>query len=327
MVPLIAVLTACWSACTSFSSDSPASPAPPTDEAGTGAEAAVVDGARPDGAVAPLETVTVAAPTELVLDDTTVYIATSAGIETWTPGMPATTPLVSATGAHVLRVGYGSIFYADKVDALFVLPLTGADAGVSVMCKPSAHAVALLRNSVVYADVTTVGLTSTACVARSTVSSSRAELLANDSSTLFRYEAATSGGRIASCTALPTCDNAGVSTELATNVGAVTQMIVDADRIYWATSDAVFSLLKTGGGQPTMLASGQHLPKALSASGGFLFWTTYDDGTVMRAPSDGSAMPSIVAQGLNHPWGLVATPTDVLVSESGANRVLRFARP
>jgi hypothetical protein len=321
-VPMIGALVASWSACASFSSDEPA-PAM-TTEAGE----ATADAQGSDANAAALERVTVPAPTELVVDSGRVYVATeSAGIHVWTPGTSATTAFVSgASGAHLLHVGYGSMYYADPLNVLYAAPLAGADAGVAMLCKQNARAIALLENYVVYADVATMALTAASCVSRSPVTTARVDLLASNGDVLFRYEPEVAGGRIASCTALTTCGAAGVSTEVAANLGSLTLMTADADRIYWATSSAVFSVLKSGG-SPTALASAQHLPKALSVSGGFVFWTNYDDGTVMRTPTDGSAPPSVVAQGLNHPWGVVATPTDVFVSESGANRVLRFARP
>lgn len=100
--------------------------------------------------------------------------------------------------------------------------------------------------------------------------------------------------------------------------------------VVWVAGGTVRSRAKVDvgaeAGSPITLATGQAQPKHLVGYAGQVFWTNVADGRVMRAPVDGSAPPTEVLSGLEQPWGLVVSATDVFVSEYGRGRILRVAR-
>lgn len=74
---------------------------------------------------------------------------------------------------------------------------------------------------------------------------------------------------------------------------------VTKDAIYWASfyGDSIVGvrLNELEGGAPKTFASGEPHPTGLIADQGQLYWTTYDDGGVHRAPLDGGAIATYVA--------------------------------
>jgi hypothetical protein len=133
-------------------------------------------------------------------------------------------------------------------------------------------------------------------------------------------------GEIVRCT-LATC--ASTRLVLASGQGPITALVVDALLVFWATSDELRARPKDEigtPGAPITLATGQGLPKTIVPSGGDVYWTNFEGGQIMKAPASGTAPATVVASGLNRPWGLLVTPTYLIFTESGANRVVRMPR-
>ncbi len=79
--------------------------------------------------------------------------------------------------------------------------------------------------------------------------------------------------------------------------------------IYWADTDSEsIRSVPTGGGDVTILASGQNKPMGLFISGDYIYWTNagigLPDGSIMRIALAGGT-PEVLAKDLNMPMGLV----------------------
>jgi hypothetical protein len=324
-------LTCSWLAC---SSDDPTSSA----DAGVGPDGPIgnVDGRvegpdtsvpdKPDGSLA---NVIVPSPTELLLHEGRIYVAGEKNtIHLWIPGALKADVFVSTTvPARELRAGFGNIYFIGESttsSSVFVAPITGAGAGTAVLCRDPANTLAVISTRVVYAASGILSSTAASCQTSAGITSSYTTLIVADGETLLRYEPQVNGGRIGACAPEPGCG--GLTTQLASSIGTdVTTMIVDATRIYWATPTAVFSKLKNTVGVAT-IATAQALPRTLATIDGMLYWTNYDNGTVMSAPIAGGTPPVALATGINHPWGLVATSDDLYVAATGSNSLLRYKR-
>jgi hypothetical protein len=113
--------------------------------------------------------------------------------------------------------------------------------------------------------------------------------------------------------------------------GDVDLLAVDDVRVFWSgeiDNATIRTKLKTGAAEapPTVIATGQAVPKVLAPGGNVLYWTNFEGGTLMRAPSTGGEEPTVILTGLNRPWGLVVTSTEIFLAESGAGRILRVKR-
>jgi hypothetical protein len=332
LTALVVAAPATWAACASFSGED-APPAGP-DASSDAADAPAVDdaGGGEGGTGRSIVVDDVPAPTELALAGTTMYIATGGttapAIYTWTVGAPTASESLRAQGEIRALVPEGTdrlLYLAGTT--LFLRPLSGADAGVSVTCKTGIRAFTSFGSYLPFALANdTFGYTSNVtCAGMNLAVDAATELFATDNDTLFRYEPVAAGGQIAACQQLSSC--AAASRQIAKNLGnAVRAMAVDTDRVYWATADSVYAALKAGGATPTTLATGQGGVRRLAVSQGWVYWTNYDGGRVMRAPSDGSQPPLVVEQNVDHPWGLVVTPNEIYIAASGSNRILRSPR-
>src|SRR5262249_45829507 len=65
------------------------------------------------------------------------------------------------------------------------------------------------------------------------------------------------------------------------------RVTVDDTGIYWTTYDGMVMRLSKGGGAPTTLASGQHLPYDIAVDANSVYWTNFSDGTVVKVPLSG----------------------------------------
>jgi hypothetical protein len=94
------------------------------------------------------------------------------------------------------------------------------------------------------------------------------------------------------------CSGTGALMEAALGGGSITTLAswpapsgrfpspiaVDARSIYWATNSPRFTLKKVsrGGGTPTTLFSGQGLSAGIAVDDTSVYWTNFEDGTVMK---------------------------------------------
>lgn len=96
----------------------------------------------------------------------------------------------------------------------------------------------------------------------------------------------------------------------------------DATRVYWATESSVSFGSRTTSTPTTIEAQS---PRALVAARGSAWWTNFGQGTIMEL-RPGETAPSVVVSGLDHPWGLLVTDTELYVGEAGRGRILRYRR-
>jgi hypothetical protein len=88
--------------------------------------------------------------------------------------------------------------------------------------------------------------------------------------------------------------------------GMPRNLTTDADRVYWVTQDGfVMSHAKTDGGATTMLAANQTDATSIIVDDQYVYWTRYmANGTVGRAPKNGSGPADELATGQKFPLGL-----------------------
>jgi hypothetical protein len=116
-------------------------------------------------------------------------------------------------------------------------------------------------------------------------------------------------------------------TVLATGQGAVAAIAHDATRVFWIPSGSaeIRSRLKSAAGSPgdaETFATGLQ-PKALAPTGGEVYWTDIEAGHVVRT-RDGTS--TVIARGLQQPWGITTDTRWVYFTESGAGQVRRLPR-
>lgn len=110
----------------------------------------------------------------------------------------------------------------------------------------------------------------------------------------------------------PVCPQA-----LATEQSYPFGIAINSGNVFWTNSSSSGSVMSVpkSGGTATVIAAFQNLPKKLVVNLGFVYWTNFGDGTVMRAPDDGSGAPEVLASGLQGPYAIAATSTSVFVTE------------
>jgi hypothetical protein len=114
----------------------------------------------------------------------------------------------------------------------------------------------------------------------------------------------------------------GDATVLASGQSEPAAIAVDAANVYWRNSgDGTIKKVPIGGGDETLLASGLALSSGMAVAGGHLYWTNYDDGTVMTVPTSGGT-PTTLASGQPGPGAIATDGTNVYFSaEGGVRRV------
>jgi len=130
------------------------------------------------------------------------------------------------------------------------------------------------------------------------------------------------------------CNVAGSTCEatrsvLASGQAGVTTITHDGSRVFWLLSGSgeirTRAKSQTGtAGTAEVLATGTG-PRGIAAAGGFLYWTDFDAGTLVRTEI-ATKTSTVMARELVQPWGVVADLTHVYVTESGAGRVRRVPR-
>jgi hypothetical protein len=230
------------------------------------------------------------------------------------------------TGAKNFVARTDSLLFIGDDRMLYVVTTSGAGAGARRTCVSDVVSFAIYNSGVVYSSATNTSFTGyPGCGVGPNLVGVRATLMTPTVDSVLQYQPDITGGRIVKTANL--APSAGGAEVIAGIGGNVTAMIADADSVYWATSDAVRKTPRAGGGTATVLADGQKQPRTLALQGGDIFWTNYDDGTVMRQPTNGSSPPVAILRDLKSPWGLVVTAKEIFVAVYGENRVLRFRRP
>lgn len=134
-------------------------------------------------------------------------------------------------------------------------------------------------------------------------------------------------GEIVRCEASASCG--ATRAVLAAGQGPVTTIAHDETRVFWIPAGApeIRSRSKSTAGSagvPEVTATGAH-PQTLAPAGGNVYWTDIEEGTVVRT-SVSTKVSTVIARGLSRPWGIVAGPAHLYVTESGAGRILRLPR-
>lgn len=100
--------------------------------------------------------------------------------------------------------------------------------------------------------------------------------------------------------------------EVVINQAAVRELTLDADNLYWLSSDGfVRWRAKTGSGSGTTLTSGQTNPESIIVDDRYVYWTNYGaGGTVRRIPKVGGDVQTL-ATGQSHPYSITQDCTTV----------------
>jgi hypothetical protein len=124
----------------------------------------------------------------------------------------------------------------------------------------------------------------------------------------------------------------GPAVALATQVDSPLHLATDGANLYWTGGKTVGSIMKLAlraGATPTTLVTGLGRPRGIAVAGGFVFWTDFADGAVLRAPTadvdpDGGAAVTAMrlTYGLKQPADLAVVAGYVYVPDQ-AGRVLR----
>jgi len=72
---------------------------------------------------------------------------------------------------------------------------------------------------------------------------------------------------------------------------------------------------------PFLIASDQDHPLAITVNGTHVYWTDYNDGTVMRVPIQGGVLPQELSANHVHPLGIGVSASHVYWTESGDTSV------
>jgi Stigma-specific protein, Stig1 len=118
---------------------------------------------------------------------------------------------------------------------------------------------------------------------------------------------------------------AGGATETLLSSIKANVIALDADQVYF-TSYGPGRVLKVPkiGGIPTVLADNQPGPWHVVVSAGYAYWTNHYGDTIMRAPTDASAAPVPVVQGLQGPQAIVVDGTTIYFTTATDNSVWRL---
>jgi hypothetical protein len=88
--------------------------------------------------------------------------------------------------------------------------------------------------------------------------------------------------------------------------------------VYWANwGGGAVMKVPIGGGNPVAVASGQAAPTGIAVDGTNIYWTNFDDNTVMKCPVTGCTQPVLVASGQSNPAGIAVDATSVYWTNSG----------
>lgn len=89
--------------------------------------------------------------------------------------------------------------------------------------------------------------------------------------------------------------------------------------LYWTRSDG--SVLRAHeGGEPEIIASGQSAPGDIAVNGTHVYWTNLGDGTIARAPLEGTGA-EVVLSGLVQPWSLAVSETWLTWADNATGEV------
>jgi hypothetical protein len=105
-------------------------------------------------------------------------------------------------------------------------------------------------------------------------------------------------------------------TVLASTRPTPTAVAFEPAGVYWTelgppdAGGAVWAATRDGGA-PRQLAARQGTPGSAQVYGGYVYWAAFDDGTVMRAPSDGTGAAQPIATGQARPLALAVDASGV----------------
>src|SRR5262249_45055127 len=109
----------------------------------------------------------------------------------------------------------------------------------------------------------------------------------------------------------------GNAVTLASDQAGAAYMAVDATNVYWTTyDDGKVMKVPIDGGTPTALATGQAGPRGIARDATKAYWTNTNGGAVVNMPLSGGA-PSQLALGQDHPWGIAVDSTHVYFTNAG----------
>ncbi len=122
--------------------------------------------------------------------------------------------------------------------------------------------------------------------------------------------------------------NAGWSAPetMASAIAGPNVVAVDSERVYWGSDDGTVRSLPHAGGGETLLASGQDSPLDIDVDGGAVYWTAYQDGTVMKTDKNGGGTPVRLAENQDSPQQMDLDGTHVYWSMPSKDSVARVAK-
>ena len=115
----------------------------------------------------------------------------------------------------------------------------------------------------------------------------------------------------------------GTRKDLATNVGYVVGLAVDATHVYWVDGNGgTVSRVPKGGGTPATIASGLDGPRQVAVRGELAFVTvegaSSGTGTIVQVPISGGS-PVVIASDQDHPGDVCATAAGVFWVNAGTS--------
>jgi hypothetical protein len=117
----------------------------------------------------------------------------------------------------------------------------------------------------------------------------------------------------------------GVPVAIATNQNAPNGLAVDANNVYWTTSDGNVVKAPIAGGGPTVLASGQMFPWGIAVDATTVYWVNAASaGQVMSVPIAGGA-PSVLADMQSRPFKLATSNGFLYWTNNGDGTVMKMA--
>lgn len=113
----------------------------------------------------------------------------------------------------------------------------------------------------------------------------------------------------------------GPAPEVLLNASAE-KLLVDGAWLYFERSDGWLGRVSTAGGSPELLTQEPAKVGGLTVAGGFLFWTTPDEGAVKRIATDGSGDVTSIASSQSYPTRVVSDQARVYWTNYAAGAIV-----